>query len=208
MAQNSRSSLGYNAIAMTYLLVFVSALIVDLIPIMAPPAWTVMVFLLIKFNLNPWLVLLAGVPGSTVGRFLYSHYLVKVSDKLLKRHKREELEFLGKKLNQKLWPAWLFVFVYTVTPLSTTPLFTAASMAKVSPVRTLPPFFCGKFLSDAFMIFGGRYAAANFSEILRGTFSLKGILLIILSALIIGGLLFIDWRALLQSKKFRMRFQI
>src|SRR5258705_6479514 len=103
---------------MMYLAVFLAALAVDLIPIMAPPAWTVMVFLLVKFDLNPWLVLLAGVPGSTLGRYIYSLYVVKFSDKFLKRQKQEEMEYLGKKLGQKLWPAWIFVFLYTLTPLS------------------------------------------------------------------------------------------
>src|SRR2546423_1614190 len=116
---------------MTYLLVFVSALAVDLIPLFAPPPWPTMGFWLLNFALNPWLVLLAGVPGSTLGRYIYTLYVLKLSDELLKRQKREELEFLGKKLNQKLWPTWLFVFVYTLTPLSTTPLFTAAAVAKV-----------------------------------------------------------------------------
>jgi membrane protein DedA with SNARE-associated domain len=193
---------------MMYLVVFLSALAVDLIPIMAPPAWTVMVLLLVKFHLNPWGVLLAGVPGSTLGRYIFSLYVVKVSDKLIKRHKREELEFLGKKLDQKLWLTWSFVFIYTLTPLSTTALFTAAGMAKVGPARTVPPFFCGKFLSDAVMIFLGRYAASNLRDILHGALSLKGILLMVFGLVVIGGFLFIDWRALLQRKKLQFNFNI
>jgi hypothetical protein len=37
-----------------YLLVFLAALAVDTIPVFAPPAWIVLVFLVIKFQLNPW----------------------------------------------------------------------------------------------------------------------------------------------------------
>jgi len=44
-----------------YLLVFLAALIVDTIPVFAPPAWTVLVLLLLTFNLNPWLVVIIGV---------------------------------------------------------------------------------------------------------------------------------------------------
>jgi membrane protein YqaA with SNARE-associated domain len=193
---------------MMYLVVFLSALAVDLIPILAPPAWTMMVFLMMKFDLDPWGVLLVGVPGSTLGRYIYSLYVVKLSDQFLKRHKREDLEFLGKKLNQKFWACWLFVFLYTLTPLSTTALFTAAGLARVNPVRTLPPFFCGKFCSDAAMIFAGRYAAATLRDVLSGAFSLKGILLMVFGLVIIGGLLFVDWRSWLQRKRFRLHFQI
>ena len=42
---------------MIYLFVSLGSLAVDLIPVVAPPAWTVMAFLLVKYHLNPWLVL-------------------------------------------------------------------------------------------------------------------------------------------------------
>src|SRR6185503_19553714 len=90
-----------------------------MIPVSGPPAWTVMVFFLVKFDLNPWGVLLAGVPGSAVGRYMMSLYVSKVSGKLLKPRKNEDLEFLGKKLGQKRWRSWLFVLIYTLMPLPT-----------------------------------------------------------------------------------------
>ena len=191
-----------------YLAVFFSALVVDLIPVIAPPAWTLMVFFLAKFHLNPWGVLLVGVPGSALGRFLFSLYVPKASDKFIKRHKKEDLEFLGKKLSEKLWRSWGFIFIYTLTPLSTTALFTAAAIAKVNPLHTVPPFFAGKLLSDALMILLGHYATTNSKAIGEGLFSLKGILTSVLGLLVIGGFLFIDWRLVLQKRKFRLDFKV
>ena len=134
-----------------YLGVLFGAFAVDLIPVAAPPAWTIMVFFILKFHLNPWITLVLGVVGSTLGRYIFSLYIPKVSSKILKRSKEKELEFVGKKLAGSLWRTWTFVLVYTLTPLSTTALFTAAGMAKINPTRTLPPFFVGKFISDAIM---------------------------------------------------------
>jgi hypothetical protein len=191
-----------------YAVVFFSSLAVDLIPVIGPPAWTVMVFLLIKFELDPWGVLLAGVPGSALGRYLMSLYISKVSEKLLKSRKNEDLDFLGKKLGQNLWRSWLFAFTYTLMPLPTTPLFTAVGVAKLKPISIIPPFFCGKFISDAMMLFTGRYAASNMKDLVHGTFSWKGIVSALLGLLVIGGLLFIDWRVLLQEKKLRLHFRI
>ncbi len=51
---------------MMYLVVFLSALVIDIIPIISPPAWMAMVFLMVRFNLNPWIVIVAGVAGSTI----------------------------------------------------------------------------------------------------------------------------------------------
>lgn len=193
---------------MMYLVVFLSSLAVDTIPFVAPPVWMVMVFLLVKFDLNPWIVLLVGVPGSTLGRYLFGLYVAKFSLKHIKRHTHEEMEYLGKRLGQKLWPSWLFVLIYTLTPLSTTALFTAAAMAKVRPERILPPFFCGKFVSDAVMIFTGSYAVGSLNEIKEHLLSVKGVAFILLGLVIVGAFLFLDWRALLQKRKLAFHFRI
>src|SRR5882757_705645 len=96
--------------ALIYFAVFGASLAVDLIPFIGPPAWMAMVFFLMKYNLNPWLVLAAGVPGSVLGRFLLSRYIPKVSDHMIKERKTQELKFVGGKLRQTLWRSWLFVF--------------------------------------------------------------------------------------------------
>ena len=191
-----------------YGVVFLAALTVDIIPLLAPPAWTIAVFLLVRFHLNPLIVLLLCASGSTLGRYLMSLYIPRFANLFIKRRKTDELEFLGKKLSQSLWQSWLFVLIYAVTPLSTTALFMAAGVAKVKPSHTLPPFFCGKLLSDAIMIFSGFYAANNFKALVNGIYSPKAIMALALGLVVVAGFLFIDWRALLQRKKFTFNFKI
>jgi membrane protein YqaA with SNARE-associated domain len=191
-----------------YGVIFLSAIAVDVIPLIAPSAWMVAIFLLVKFHLHPWIVLPLCASGSTLGRYLMSLYIPRFAGLFIKRHKTDELKFLGKKLSQSLWKSWLFVFIYSVTPLSTTVLFTAAGVAKVKPSHTVPPYFCGKFLSNAVMIFTGLYAAANYKDFVHGSFSPKGIVTLVLGFVVIVGFLFLDWRALLQRKKFTFNFRI
>ncbi len=191
-----------------YVSVFVSALAVDLIPVIAPPAWMLMLYLMVRFDLNPWIVLPVGVLGSTLGRYLMSLYIRRFTRRFMQHGKREDLKFLGKKLSQKSWKSPLFVFLYTVTPLSSTGLFVASGIARVKPMRILPAFFCGKFLSDAVMLFYGRYAVADFQGILHGTFSVKGMMTIVLGLVVLGGFLVIDWRSLLERKQFRFNFKV
>jgi hypothetical protein len=194
--------------AMWYLIVFLSALTVDFVPFIAPPAWTIMVLLLVKFHLNPLFVLLAGVPGSTLGRYLMGLCVPRFSNLFIKRSKHIELEFVGKKLSAKLWQSWLFVFLYTLTPLSSTALFTAAAIAKVKTIRVVPPFFCGKFVTDGVMLLMGRYAIESFTNMTHGAVSWKGIATLVGGTALVGVLLFLDGRALLQKKKFTFNFKI
>ncbi|HJW08071.1 MAG TPA: hypothetical protein VJ483_00455, partial [Holophagaceae bacterium] len=96
-------------------------------------------------------------------------------------------------------------FIYTLTPLSTSALFTAAALARVRALRTVPPFFFGKAVSDAMMIFTGRYAIENLE---RSAFSTHGVVVLVLGVAIIAAFLFVDWRRLLEQKQFRFNIHI
>jgi hypothetical protein len=60
----------------------------------------------------------------------------------------------------------------------------------------------------AVMIFTGLYAAANYKDLEHGTLFPKGIVTLVLGCVVIAGFLFLDWRALLQRKKFTFNFRI
>jgi membrane protein DedA with SNARE-associated domain len=192
----------------SYLFVFLSSLAVDLIPVVAPPAWIVMAFLLVKYHLNLWLVLAAGVPGSALGRYLFSLYIQKFSDKVMARQKKEELRYVGKKLDGRRWQTWLVVFGYTLSPLSTTALFTAGGMTKVPMMHLIPPFIAGKVISDAAMIMAGRYAAGSLTDLLHGTIGWKSLLTGAITLLVTAAFFIIDWQALLVRKKITFSFSI
>ena len=124
------------------------------------------------------------------------------------RRENANIGFLGKKLSGRFWPAFSFVFVYSLTPLSTTALFTAAGAARVDPLPILPAFLIGKFISDGIMAFSGKEAIRNFGDIIRGQRSPTSMIFAGLGVLLIGSVLFIDWRALLQQKRMKFRFDI
>ena len=191
-----------------YIIVFFAALLVDVIPFIGPPAWTVMVFFQMKYGLDIWTVLAFGVPGSAVGRYLYSLYIPLLSDKFIKPEKNEDVRFIGSKLNHNKWKTRTFVLLYTLMPLPTTPLFTAAGMARVNAWNVIPSFLAGKFISDALMVFAGDYVARNAAGILVGIISWESISAVILGAILILIFLFIDWQTLLQEKRFRLHFRI
>jgi membrane protein YqaA with SNARE-associated domain len=191
-----------------YLLVFLAALIVDTIPVFAPPAWTVLVLLLLTFHLNPWLVVVIGVTGSTLGRYILSLYIPKISAAVVSHREDENLRYVGNKLAQTPLAASIFIFLYTLTPLSTTALFTAAGMARVNPWHILPPFFCGRLVTDSVMVYSGKYAAGNVSGLLHGQLSIKSAVTLVAGLLVIGVFLFIDWRCLLEKRRLRVNFKI
>ena len=192
-----------------YLLVFFAALAVDTIPIFAPPAWILLVVLLVKFKLNPWLTVAIGVTGSTIGRYILTRYIPKISSRLVNREEDANLRYIGNKIGTAKWSSALFVFLYTLTPLSTTALFTAVAMARMKrPFHILIPFFFGRLITDGVLVFSGKYASANFSNLLHGEANWKTALTLNAGLIIISAFLFVDWRQLLEHKKLRFRFKI
>jgi hypothetical protein len=143
-----------------------------------------------------------------LGRLCYSIYIKWLSDRYIRQEKNEDLQFLGDKLSGKGWRVHLFVLVYTLIPVPTTPLFTAAGIAGFRPLHIMPAFFIGKFASDAFMMMTGKYVVTNISSIASGLLSIQSIIGTLIGMLIISFFFFIDWRCLLEDKKLKLSFSI
>jgi hypothetical protein len=191
-----------------YLAAFAAALLVDTIPVFAPPAWTVLAFIIVKWKPNAWGIIAAGALGSVIGRYILTLYMPRVSAKIFHADENANISFLGKKLGGRVWRSNTFVMLYAISPLSTTALFTAAGMARVNPWNVLPGFAVGKFLGDAWVIMTAKVTADEAVDLLHGHVSWQAALTLGAGLLLISGVLFIDWRQLLGRKKLRLNFRI
>ncbi len=191
-----------------YLLVFAGAMLVDISPLPLPPAFTVMILLQVLFDLQLWLVITLGVAGSILGRYVLTLYIPKLSGRYFRQAKKEDAEFLGKKLKTNPRKSIAFVLIYSLLPLPTTPLFVAAGMASLKPYQILPGFIVGKLISDTIAVLTGRYAADNTQNLARGMVSWASVAGLIAGLLLVFVFVFVDWRTLLQKKKFSLKFHI
>jgi membrane protein YqaA with SNARE-associated domain len=191
-----------------YVLVFLGAFLFDVVPIPFPPAFTIMVFFQIMFGLNIWWVIGVGVAGSILGRYILTLYIPFLAGKIFKQSKNDDVEFLGKKMKEKGWKSQLLIVAYSLLPLPTTPLFLAGGMAKIKPLYIIPAFFVGKFTSDAITVHLGKYAAENFTNLIDNIFSLKSIASFVFGTFLVCSVIFIDWRSLIQKKKFHLNFRV
>lgn len=191
-----------------YFLVFIGAFLFDVVPFPSPPAFTIMVFFQILFDLNIWIVIVLGVFGSILGRYVLTLYIPLLARKIFKPEKNEDVQYLGKIMESNMWKSQLVIIAYSLLPLPTTPLFVAAGMAKVRPIYIIPAFFVGKFISDSFLVYFGKYGAQRATEMLSGTFKWDSTLGLLFGVFFLGAVLFIDWRSLIQTNKLRLNFSI
>ena len=191
-----------------YLLVFFGAFLFDVVALPFPPAFTIMVFLQIMFGLNIWWVIVIGVAGSILGRYVLTLYVPLLAGRFLKRSKNEDVQFLGKKMKEKGWRGQAVIVAYSLLPLPTTPLFVAGGMAKVSALYILPAFFVGKFTSDSITVHLGKYASEHAGSVLEGALSWKSVASLAVGLLLLCALVFVDWRLLIQKNTFQLKFKI
>ena len=187
-----------------YALVLVASIAVDCVPLFAPPAWTLMLFLMLKYDLNPYATALVGTCGTVTGRLIFSSLIIPwLGSKTLGREKESDLRYLGNKINKKGIAAVVFIFMYSLLPLSTTALFTAAGLAQVRKIFILPPFFLGNLIGDGLLLLSGKATITSLGDLFKGSWTLKDLSMMALGLVVVLALLFIDWRTLLQKKKIK-----
>jgi membrane protein YqaA with SNARE-associated domain len=191
-----------------YLYVFLASAAVDIVPLPLPPAFVVMVFLQIRFDLAVWPVIIIGVAGSVLGRYILTLYIPKIAHKIFKPDKNEDVQYLGKKLKEKGWKGQLAILTYSLLPLPTTPLFIAGGMANMKPIYIIPAFIVGKFTSDTLAVFMGKFAAEHANEVIDGVVSWQSIVGFLFGLFLVASFLFIDWRSLLREHRFRVNLKI
>jgi membrane protein DedA with SNARE-associated domain len=191
-----------------YLLVFTGAFLFDVVPFPFPPAFTIMVFLQIQYNLDIWWVIVIGVAGSIIGRYTLTLYIPLLAGRIFKRAKNEDVQFLGERMKEKGWRSQMAILAYTLLPLPTTPLFLASGMAKINARYIIPAFLVGKFTSDAITVHLGKYVSENAESIIKGGMSWKSIASLLLGIVFLCAILFVEWRSLIQKKKFVLNFKI
>ena len=191
-----------------YILVFIGALLFDIAPFPFLPAFTIMLFLQIVFHLDVWLVIVVGVAGSVLGRYLLLLYVPLVAEKYLNVSKNKDIQFLGEKMKENKWKGQMVILAYSLLPLPTTPLFLGAGISKIKARYIIPWFLIGKFTSDTIALQVGKYASQNTGSILEGALSWKSVASLFLGLLMLFLLFFLDWRTLIQRKKLVFNFKI
>ena len=193
---------------MPYVFVFLGALLFDVVPFPFLPAFTIMIYLQVHYHLEVWAVLFLGVAGSILGRYLLTLYIPLLSGRFFNASKNEDAQFLGEHLTSKGWQSQVVIVAYSLLPLPTTPLFLAAGMARIRPLYIIPAFFVGKLSSDSVAVAMGKYASQNLGSLRATAHSWQSIAGLAASLLLLLALLFIDWRGLIQQRKFTLVFHI
>jgi hypothetical protein len=194
---------------LVFLIIFLVVLVLNVIPVFAPPTWTVMSFIAIRLNPNIIVLAVIGAVAATLGRIdLARLSTVIVRQRFLSRGARENIDAVKTRLesNRKL-TFTLFLF-YAFSPLPSNHLFIAYGLTALELKLIAIPFLIGRVVSYTFWAFTASRVARVLSDESMATksfFSYYFIASQLFGLLVIYVFTKIDWSVLFREKKLRWR---
>ena len=190
------------------LILFVAVFFLNIIPAFAPPTWMALSYAGFRNPLySITLLAFVGATAATLGRLTLAKLSrVLVRQKLLSESTRENIDALKEGLEKRRKLTFSVCLFYALSPLPSNYLFIAYGLTSLELKLIAIPFFMGRFVGYNFWVFAGSIAAGKITlESTEGQ-SYLGVYFV-LSQLLLLFLVYlftkVDWRALLDDKKFR-----
>ena len=190
------------------IILFIAVFILNVIPALAPPTWLGLSYAGFRYPLyNITALALIGATAATLGRLT----LAKLSRVILRQRflsdaTRENIDVLKQGLERRPKLTVSLCLFYAFSPLPSNYLFIAYGLTSLQWSLIAIPFFLGRFVGYNFWVFTGSIAAQRITlESTEGQ-SYLGWYFVLLQVLLLALVyLFtkVDWKALLEDKKFR-----
>ena len=190
---------------MAYLLAAAIVLGMTVTPVPLPPSWLVLAYLSIELDAHPAGIVLAGALGATAGRTLLVLGTRALGPRVLRRGGRENVEYLAGRLRGRNSALGVGVLL-AASPPPAGALYTAAGLLRINLALVAVSCFAGRLVSYGLgvALVGG--AADEVADRLRGTVGPWSVALGLAAvAAVLWLLTRLDWRALLEERRLRLR---
>ena len=189
---------------MSYLILFLVAAGFAMIPLPLFPSWIVVAYLVVEFDLRLWLAIFIGALGTTVGRVILVAVSRVAGHRKLGRWSQDNLDYLHKRIEGAAGDMGIAVLLGASPPPAGV-LFILAGLMRVQLWLVAVSVFIGRTIGYWISVGGTSLAAEPLANRLRdvvGPWSVALAVLIIAGVLVLA--LRIDYRALLEDRKFRL----
>jgi len=179
-----------------YLALVAAILIANALPAFAPPTWTILIFFLINYDLNPIALVILGVTSATVGRGFLAWYFRKFAHLVPTRFSKN-MEFAGRYFQKDSRKKYAILALFLLSPISSAQLFEAAGFMKTVALKPLlAAFAIGRTVSYSTYVSGAAVlAASNFGDViiheLRSPLAIATQIAMIIGLVALGS---VDWK--------------
>lgn len=176
-------------------------LIANGIPAFAPPTWSILIFFLINYGLNPIALVILGVISATIGRGFLAWYFRKFSHLVPTRFSKN-MEFAGSYLQKDSGKKYAVLAIFLISPISSAQLFEAAGFMKSVALKPLlAAFAVGRSISYTTYVTGAAVvASSNFGDIiiheLKSPWAIATQIAMLIGLVLLGS---VDWQSKLKK---------
>ena len=192
-----------------FLLIFLVVFFLNAVPMFAPPTWSVLSFIAIRFDPNIGVLAVAGAVGATLGRLALAKLSrVIVRQRFLRSETKENIDAIKERLENKTKLTSGLMLFYAFSPFPSNHLFIAYGLTTL-PLRLIAiPFLLGRVVSYAFWGFTASSVAQmmNYESVTsRSFFSYYFVASQLFGLFVIYVFTKIDWRRVFSEKRLRWR---
>ena len=179
-----------------YLALIAAVLIANALPAFAPPTWSILVFFLINYELNPVALVIFGVVSATIGRGFLAWYFRKFSHLIPTRFSKN-MEYAGHYFQKDSGKKYTILALFLISPISSAQLFEAAGLMKTVALKPLlAAFAVGRSISYSTYVTGAAViAASNFGDViihdLKSPWAIATQIAMIVGLVLLGS---VDWQ--------------
>lgn len=192
---------------MAYLLAAAILACTTVTPLPFPPSWLILAYLSVELDAHPAGMVVAGALGAAAGRVGLVLWTRALGPHLLSRGSRENLDYLAALLHGRRTTLGV-AGLLAVSPPPAGALYTAAGLLRINVVLVGVSCFAGRLVTYGLGVglVGG--AADELADRLRGAVGpLSAALGLTVLAAALWLLTRIDWRSVVEHRRFRLRLR-
>jgi len=192
-----------------FLLIFLVVFILNVVPMFAPPTWSVLSFIAIRFDPNTIGLAVVGAVAATLGRLVLAKLSrVIVRQKFLSNETKQNIDAVKERLESKAKLTVSLLLFYAFSPFPSNHLFIAYGLTALPLKLIAIPFLLGRVVSYAFWAFTASSVAQLMhyeSVTSRSFFSYYFVASQLFGLLTIYVFTKIDWRRVFAEKRLKWR---
>jgi len=188
---------------MLYLAATAIVFAVNLMPVLGPPTWAVLILLMLNWDLNAAALVVLGAIGAGSGRYVLALASRALRHKIGER-RRENLRAAQTALTGHKLGAAAGIGLFALSPLPSAQLFEAAGILKLPLVPLTTAFFAGRIVSYSIYVSSASLASKHFGDVFSSALtSPLGIALQVAMLVVLVLLAEVDWRRVIERIRAR-----
>ena len=191
------------------LAIFAVVFVLNVLPAFAPPTWTVLSFIAVRYKVNVLILSIVGAMAATLGRLALAKLSkLIIRQRLLSQGARDNIDHLRERLQDKTRLTFGVFLIFAFSPLPSNQLFIAYGLTALNLGLVAFPFLLGRLVSYTFwgLTASGVARWMDYESIRTGSFFGYYFLAIqLFTILTIYMFTRVDWSKLLDQKRLGLR---